>query len=149
MKYHLSDSGKEKLRKTWTITTGLSLAAITGILGLNLLGRKLDSINIIIYSAILLAEVGFFTVGRKKYFSGLNTTILEITETGIILHIANQAEQSVRFDNIKEVKPRDHGIYLVRKDAKAKPIFIMDKFERFDEIQSSIRAKTGLTVQNA
>ncbi|MEO7211865.1 hypothetical protein [Mucilaginibacter sp.] len=137
-KYELTTEGRIKLKKVWTVTILGAYAAIIGVFAYNLLYRTGDTISVTIFAVILAALTGFFFYGRKKYFLNTDSTELTVDDDRITLHVSGQPDVAITFENISQVKPAKQGIYLINKFPSKKSLFVMNKFECFDEIQKLV-----------
>jgi hypothetical protein len=137
-KYELTTEGRTKLKKVWTVTILGAYAAIIGIFAYNLLYRSGEIRDISIFAIITILLITGFFYGRRKYFSGVDSTKLMVDDDKITLHGLNQPDVAIAFDNISQVKAARKGIYLINKFPSKKSLFVMDKFEGFDEIKKLI-----------
>ncbi|MES2265482.1 MAG: hypothetical protein V4520_01900 [Bacteroidota bacterium] len=133
--YKLSAEGNAKLKKTWTYTLLASYVVIIAIFAFNLLYRGGSTNNIIIFTVILVALIGGFFYGRKKYFRGVDATKLIVDQEKITLHTLNQPDITINLADIKKVTHRGQGIFLVNKFPKKHSMMIINKFEGFYEIE--------------
>ncbi|OOQ58645.1 hypothetical protein [Mucilaginibacter pedocola] len=138
LKYALSAQGRAELKRSWTITILASFAAIIAVFSYNLLYRTGGTTNIIIFFAIAAALAVGFVFGRKKYFANTDGTQLTVDDDKITLHVPGQPEAAIAFENIRQIKEAKQGIHLISKLPAKRSVFVMDKFEGFDEIQKLI-----------
>lgn len=137
-KYELTTEGRTKLKKVWTITILGAYAAIVCIFAYNLLYRSGQITDVSIFAIIIILLVTGFFYGRRKYFSGVDSTKLMVDDDKITLHGLNQPDVAIAFENISQVKPAKRGIYLINKFPSKKSLFVMNKFEGFAELEKLI-----------
>jgi hypothetical protein len=139
--YKLTEQGKAELKKTWTITLIFSYIAIAAIFSYSLLYKGRTGQDIAIYAVVVVALIASFFFGKKKYFAGVDNTQLIVDEETVTLKALSQADVSTAYADVKEIKQGKLGIELVNKSKAKRSLFIMNKFERFDEIQKVIAGK--------
>ena len=139
--YKLTEEGKAELKRTWTITLIFSYVAIAGIFSYSLLYKGRTRQDIAIYAVVVVALIASFIFGRKKYFAGVDNTQLMVDEETVSLKALSQADVATAYADIKEIKQGKLGIELVNKSKAKRSLFIMNKFERFDEIERIIAGK--------
>ena len=139
--YKLSEKGKAELKKTWTTTLVLSYIAIALIFSYSLLytGRTMQ--DVAIFSVVVVALIASFIFGRKKYFAGVDNTEVTIDDDQVNMKALSQEGVNASYAEIKEIKQGKMGIELLIKGKRS--IFIMNKFERFDEIEAAITLKVN------
>jgi hypothetical protein len=137
-KYELTTEGRLKLKQAWTFSILASFAAIIGVFSYSLLYRTGDTISVTVFAVILAALTSFFFYGRKKYFLNTDSTELTVDDDKITLHVSGQPDVAIAFENISQVKPAKQGMYLINKFPSKKSLFVMNKFECFDEIQKLV-----------
>ena len=141
--YKLTEAGKAELKKTWTITLVCAYTAIAAVFSYNLLYRGGTTQDIGIFTVVVIALLASFIFGRKKYFTGVDGTQLTLDDEKVTLKALNQANVTAAYQDIKEVRPGKLGIELVSKLKTKRSLFIMNKFESFDEIEKLIAQKAA------
>ncbi|TSD63937.1 hypothetical protein FFF34_015330 [Inquilinus sp. KBS0705] len=142
--YKLSPEGNAQLKKVWLITVLGAMVAITAVFAFNLLYRGGTDRDMAYFAIIVSAEMIAFYFGRKKYFLVTDSTRLMVYDDKVTLHTSNQPDVTIELANIKKITRRKKGVFLVNRITSKPSLFIMDKFENFEEIEGIIEAKTGL-----
>lgn len=138
LKYELTAEGRAKLKQAWTISILGSFAAIIGVFSYSLLYRTGDAISVTVFVIIASLLVASFFYGRKKFYLNTDSTELTVDDDKITLHVLGQPDVAIAFENIGQIKPAKQGIYLINKFRSKKSLFVMDKFEGFDEIKNLV-----------
>jgi len=143
--YEFSPEGNANLKKTWTRTMLAYYAVIILVFAYNLLYKTGTVLTMGIFAIIIIALAAGFIFGRKKYYAIMDSTQLITTDDDITLRVLNRPDVTVPFSDIKEIKHRADGIYLVGKAASKPSLLIINKFENFYGIEKLI---TGKVAQN-
>ena len=145
--YEFSPEGNADLKKTWTRTMLAYYAVIILVFAYNLLYKTGTALTMGIFAIIIAALAAGFVFGRKKYYAIMDSTQLITTDNDITLRVLNRPDITVTFSDIKEIKHRKDGIYLVSKAASKTSLLIINKFENFYEIEKLINDNIGKNQQ--
>jgi hypothetical protein len=139
--YKFSPNGNADLKKTWTRTMLAYYAVIILVFAYNLLYKNSTALTISIFAIIVVALVGGYIFGRKKYYAIMDSTQLITTDNDITLRVLDRPDVTMAFNNLKEMTQRKDGIYLQSKIAAKPSLMIINKFANFYEIEKLITVK--------
>lgn len=139
--YKFSPNGNADLKKTWTRTMLAYYTVIILVFAYNLLYKNSTVLTIGIFAIIVVALVGGYIFGRKKYYAIMDSTQLITTDNDITLCVLDRPDITLTFSNIKEMTQRKDGIYLQSKTAAKPSLMIINKFANFYELEELIKVK--------
>lgn len=139
--YEFSPEGNADLKKTWNRTMVAYYTVIILVFAYNLLYKSPTTLNISIYAVILVALSTGYIFGRRKYYAIMDSTQLITTNNDITMRVADRPDITVEYNNIKDLKHRKDGIYLQSKVATKPSLLIINKFDKFYEIEKLLTDK--------